>query len=643
MHTSRRVAAFRTVLIQTADHYRPAIDGLRALAVLPVIFFHGGVPGFGRGYVGVDVFFVISGYLITSLIATELKSGRFDLAAFYERRARRILPALFFVVLCTLPLAWVLLLPDDLERFAKSVVAVPLFLSNVYFWRSTGYFDTAAEWQPLLHTWSLAVEEQYYLAFPLLMLAAKSARGRTVMLATLCAASLALAAWGTTSKPAAAFYLFPTRAWELLAGGLLAIAPRRAEFALHRKAVDDLLALAGLVLVVSGLASFPPGLALHGPPALLPVAGSMLLIACAVPGTWTARFLSWRPLVGLGLISYSAYLWHQPIFAFTRHGASSSDLGPVRTLAGIALTLVLAAATWAFVERPFRARGRIQRKRFVRLSLGMGAAIVSVGLAAAWVDGFAARLSKEEQQLAKYARYDFAELYLQSSCFLQPEHTFADFAPGCGNASAHNGKSTWLIWGDSHAAAIAAGARHVHGPISQYTASLCPPVLLTEFAARVNCPGINAHVLRRIAIEQPARVYLHANWTAYDGPVLERLGDTILKVKALSPQSIVVVIGSAPKWGPSLPQRAIRAGAFLDGPRSLRVPTHAALVSRDDRLANASAAVGARFVSPIRTACKSDQCPAVVLYRDGYELVAWDDVHFTEAGAVFYARLVFGE
>ena len=191
--------------------YRREIDGLRALAVLPVIFFHAGYESFSGGFVGVDVFFVISGYLITKIILSDLEHGRFSIVGFYERRARRILPALFFVMLVCLPFAWRWLLPGDMKDFSQSLVAVVAFSSNLLFWKESGYFDVAAELKPLLHTWSLAVEEQYYLFFPVfLMLAWRIGKGPILLIMGLLAlGSLVLAEWGVRSDPALAFYLLP--------------------------------------------------------------------------------------------------------------------------------------------------------------------------------------------------------------------------------------------------------------------------------------------------------------------------------------------------------------------------------------------------------------------------------------------------
>ena len=233
-------------------HYRQEINGLRAVAVLSVIFYHAGFSPFGGGYVGVDVFFVISRYLITSIIVAETQAGTFSIRRFYERRARRILPALFLVMLFCIPFAWLWLLPSDLEDFAKSLMAVSVFSSNILFWSESGYFDTAADLKPLLHTWSLAVEEQFYLVFPLLILAAwRFSKKIIVTIITVIAIlSFALAQWGSLHNPVGAFYLIQARAWELALGALVALYLLHGNGSASRTPiVSQAVSLAGLVMI----------------------------------------------------------------------------------------------------------------------------------------------------------------------------------------------------------------------------------------------------------------------------------------------------------------------------------------------------------------------------------------------------------
>ncbi len=334
--------------------YRPEIDGLRAVAVLPVMGFHAMPQVVKGGFLGVDVFFVISGYLITSIIVGELQQGRFSLLRFYERRARRILPALFVVVLATLPFAWAWMLPGQLEEYGGALIAVAGFFSNIHYWLQDGYFARASELKPLLHSWSLAVEEQYYLFFPL-VLGVFWARERRLLVPALALGllvSLAGAHMLAATHPRAAFFLLPGRAWELLAGALSGIWLLNRQEHRHNGAAAAL----GLGMILAAFALIDRHDRIPGLIVLLPVAGTVLLILFAGPQTLAGRLLSGRAMVAMGLISYSAYLWHQPIFAFARMRA----LGPIPPAGYLGLGLLsiaLAWLTWRFVELPIR-RGR---------------------------------------------------------------------------------------------------------------------------------------------------------------------------------------------------------------------------------------------------------------------------------------------
>ncbi len=365
--------------------HRQEIDGLRAVAVVPVILFHAGFSIFSGGFIGVDIFFVISGYLITSIILAECNDGRFSVVRFYERRARRILPALAVVILACIPFAWMWMLPEQLKDFASSAVAVALFSSNILFWRQSGYFNPLAEQKPLLHTWSLAVEEQYYMLFPLFILLMWRFGRRPLFSAIVLIAgvSLLLSEIGIRTVPTATFYLAPTRAWELLVGSLCAL----AQFQRPQR-TNNVLGLAGLGLIVYAIFCFDASTPFPSLYALVPVIGAALIILFAPQGTWVARLLSMRGFVGIGLISYSAYLWHQPLFAFARiHSLRQPSVLLMATLC--ALSLVLAYLSWRFVEQPFR-------RREGRLLAGapkvLTAAAIATGLMiAAGIGGYLAR------------------------------------------------------------------------------------------------------------------------------------------------------------------------------------------------------------------------------------------------------------
>jgi peptidoglycan/LPS O-acetylase OafA/YrhL len=362
--------------------YRKEIDGLRALAVLPVILFHAGFESFSGGFVGVDIFFVISGYLITSIILGEKDSGHFSILNFYERRMRRILPALFFVMAVCVPFAWFWLLPEDLLSFSKSLVAVSTFSSNFLFWQETGYFDGAAELKPLLHTWSLAVEEQYYVLFPLFIILAWRFGKKTMvgLLVLIAIVSLTLAHWGAYNKPTPTFFLLPTRGWELIMGALIAFylnSRRRGGQTPGSALLQNMASFAGMVMILVAITLYDASVPFPSLYALLPVLGAVLIILFATPDTVAGKLLSTRAFVGIGLISYSAYLWHQPILAYARH---ISEPEPAMYLILILLTLTLAFISYRFVEQPFRKKGVIGRSAVMIFALSGTLLFITIGM-----------------------------------------------------------------------------------------------------------------------------------------------------------------------------------------------------------------------------------------------------------------------
>lgn len=342
--------------------YRPEIDGLRSVAVLPVILAHAGFKVFHGGFVGVDVFFVISGFLITSILLAETSQGRFSLLTFYERRARRILPALFVVMAACLPVAYWGMLPNEFKNFGQSLVATSLFANNVLLMVTSGYWSLASEFKPLLHTWSLGVEEQFYILFPLLLMLCRRWRAATLMalFAVLALFSLAAAEWGSRAWPDAAFYLLPTRAWELLMGAMAAALPLLRPQPVLSAGWRQGLSLAGLGMIAVSVFAFDESVPSPSLPIVLPTLGAVLVIVCATPGTWVQRLLASKVPVTIGLISYSAYLWHQPLFAFARVIEVEAPK-PSLMLGLSVLTFALAYLSWRFIEAPFRAKGRIGR------------------------------------------------------------------------------------------------------------------------------------------------------------------------------------------------------------------------------------------------------------------------------------------
>ncbi|WP_299733797.1 acyltransferase family protein [uncultured Tateyamaria sp.] len=489
--------------------YRAEIDGLRAIAVAPVILFHAGFSIFSGGFVGVDVFFVISGYLITTILITDIDAGRFSLMQFYERRARRILPALFVVLAVSAAIAWVTLMPKDMLDFSESLAATALFSSNILFWKEAGYFDTAAELKPLLHTWSLAVEEQFYIFFPpaLYVLWRWGRRNMLGVLIAVFVLSLALAQWGAYHKPSSAFYLLPTRAWELLMGSFCAFYLQRGRIplpaALHQGA-----AALGLGCISFAVFAYDTTTPWPGLYALLPTLGTALIILFATRGTLVHHLLSFKWIVGLGLISYSAYLWHQPLFVFARY-RNLTPLSEGTMLALCAVTIGLAWLSWRYIEAPFRAPRQIGRAAVFRLSATGMAACILVGAAGYHSDGF--KGPRIPDQVAALAAFTHDDNPFRARCFSGPNHYVEpDNACILGNRDDIRG----VLMGDSHSDAV---AYPLHTVLDAQNVGLkhmwyngCPPIEGLHVLTHKNdyrCAGFNADAFAAVYAD-PALEYV---------------------------------------------------------------------------------------------------------------------------------------
>jgi peptidoglycan/LPS O-acetylase OafA/YrhL len=362
-------------------NYRPEIDGLRAVAVLSVILYHAEFEVFGGGFVGVDVFFVISGYLITSIIVNELQEDKFSLVNFYERRIRRIFPALFVVMLSCLVCAWLWFLPNDFKDYAQSQVAVSMFVSNLLFWRQSGYFDSANELKPLLHTWSLAVEEQFYLFYPVgvLLVFRCFKRWVTPIIVFVAFLSFGFAQWASYRRPALAFYFLPARIWELLVGALVAIVLiDRQEKRMHL-VLREIYAGFGLFLIAYSVFVFKSSTPFPGMFALVPTVGAALIIVFGERDTFIGRLLSFKILVGIGLVSYSAYLLHQPVFVFARYQGFQTQARYMPILL-LAITFGLAYISWKFIETPFRIHRPLARRKVFILGATFSMLFIATGL-----------------------------------------------------------------------------------------------------------------------------------------------------------------------------------------------------------------------------------------------------------------------
>ena len=496
--------------------YRPDVDGLRAVAVLSVVFCHAGFncPG---GFIGVDVFFVISGFLIAGLILKELKQGTFTLVNFWERRVRRIVPALAVVVAATFVAGWFILMPEDFASFGKSVVGLALFASNVQFWRSIDYFNNAAEEKPLLHTWSLSREEQFYLFVPifLLLLAKRSQLNRAFLLLSAAAVlSFGLSVYWTHRHPTTNFYLLPTRAWELFAGALLAFSP---PCGIKKKWMNEFFALVGMAFILVPCFIYDPKTPFPGLAALPPVLGSALLIWVGSSSkglSWIGRVLASKPVVFIGLISYSLYLWHWPLFSFTRYLSVKTPSVEMWWVL-IAASVVLATLSWRFVETPFRQRKILKaRPQLFAATAFSFVLMIGAGFAMYWQKGFDGRVSNLTRNLIETGKFDAS--YVRE---LELEH-IPDKLTRLG---ATNVPSSVLIWGDSHAMAVLPAidsiCKETGVAAEAATHAATPPVIgyfsRNQWGMNERSLPFNAAVLDHIKKSQVRAVILVSYWNMH--------------------------------------------------------------------------------------------------------------------------------
>jgi len=490
--------------------YRRDIDGLRAVAVIAVVLFHFGVPGFTGGFVGVDVFFVISGYLITSIIWNQRQAGRFSFVEFWARRARRILPALFAMIIAVLTVGWFLLAPKDYEELGRSVRYQVTFVSNILFMRQDGYFDVASDLKPLLHTWSLAVEEQFYILFPLLLtlLSSRLKHWRLTLFGVLLL-SFGLSVWAVQYYPEKAFFLLPMRAWELLAGAMLAVAPRHS-WRLKPMAAQWL-SLLGMALILLAVFGYDKRTPFPGVAALLPVLGVVaLILANGHRETLIGQFLSSRVMVGLGLISYSWYLWHWPVFVFSSY-ASVEEPG-VPDIAGlILLTLVLGYLSWKFVETPFRERRLLAGRRQVLLAGFCGILVLGLaGQALRWTDGLPSRLSEQALQYARGHDWRPELMACLTDDKAPDDKLFCHY--GVENLPAQA-----MVWGDSHATAfipVLEDGAQAHG-VSVILASSAGCIPVEGLETDAACMHFNRRIEQRLSAQRISDVVLVARWSLY--------------------------------------------------------------------------------------------------------------------------------
>lgn len=587
--------------------YRPDIDGLRAVAVMAVVLHHLSsrwVPG---GFIGVDVFFVISGYLITKIIHREMEDGSFTFARFYERRIRRLFPALFTVIVFVLVAGWFLLLPSDYLATFRAAAGTVLFSANIVFWRdlAEGYFAADAKLNPLLHMWSLGVEEQFYLLFPLVLLMIHR-YARTWLIPVLWAglfASLALSIVLTPIKSVASYFLLPTRAWEMLVGSLLGVIALPQP---SRRVWREILAGSAILAIVAPAFLFDSATPFPGYAALVPVAGCAALIWLGSgPATSVGRLLSLRPIVYVGLISYSLYLWHWPLIVFAKF---QNGMAPIdHWLPGLMLlSISIAALSHRFIETGFR-RGSGSTRRS---PLFIGASAATFGLFAISITGIA------KQGFDKRVNQEVLALDKERD----PQIPFRDCdgrRDGCliGVDSGGASKPSVLLWGDSHMLAWAPVLDRVlkeQGLSARLQiGSACPPVFEVSNGANRSCAELNRGVKHRIESGEFDAVVLAAFWSTYSdrknpnmavsgygAVVSDALPATLRSIEAAGAQPSL--IGPLPVYEQDIPTlRAVSAWKGRDVPVLQTIKSHRERNSEFFQVAGS----GYRMMDPALSIC----------------------------------------
>jgi peptidoglycan/LPS O-acetylase OafA/YrhL len=615
--------------------YRKDIDGLRALAVLPVLLYHTGVPGFGGGYVGVDVFFVISGFLITQILIREMDNGTLSYERFLERRVRRIFPALFVMLIVCFGISALFMIPDDFKEVGRTTVGALFSVNNFIFYGQAGYFDEHAIVKPLLHTWSLGVEEQFYLFFPLflMVIAPFTHQQRLRIVGGAAVLSLAACIVGTQLRQEFAFYMLPTRAWELLAGSLLAMgvlpaiapgAPRRA------------LSLLGLVLISAPVLIYDSETPFPGFAALAPVGGAVLLLHCA-PHTPVGRMLSLPPFRGIGLVSYSLYLWHWPIIVLMSY-YWQAELSAAQSAFAILLSFVAATLSWAFVERPFRQQLRIRSRTIWRLAFGSVTGLGGIAALVLALDGAPQRFSID---LAPYQEARNISP-LRRKCHTRDNIRIAP-ADAC-KLGAQNKAPRLLVWGDSHGVELAYALGEVgsakHFSLLQMTASVCPPVLDSSIVGVPDCPHYNRAVLAYLSAHPEIETVIFSAFFEFpryreDSGFGPGLIEAIQAVRNAGRQAIVV--GPVPEQPFEVPRQLALAAVL-----GTFTPQGVATTEFSDRtrplttLMDEARRAGASVVLPQALFCAGERC---TIMRDG-RMLYFDEHHLSLDGARIVAAEV---
>lgn len=603
-------------------HHRTDIDGLRGLAVLAVFAGHLGLSAVPGGFVGVDVFFVISGFVIARVVARRHAEGKFSLIDFWERRTRRLMPAVLLVIAATTAMACLHMFPDELVRYAGSSLATLGFAANLWFWQTIDYFSAPPDMHPLLHAWSLGVEEQFYIVFPLLMLAAWRWLPKLVkpLLGLIALASFILGVWLAKDHVSAGFYLPLGRAWELLLGVLLAMGaiPTPTD-----RRIRSGMGVVGLALIVWAMATYQPHTPMPGLAAIAPCLGALMLLA-AGEDTPTGVLFSTPPLRFYGFISYSLYLWHWPLIAFQRM-LFGEQVGMTGQVAVFALAVLLATLSWKFVETPIRDRkDGLSTGRFYLAALVATLLVAAPSVVILTTKGLPARFSPKVHEIAKSAERTTRR---NEACLPSPDGPLTAWPAGCLDPVAS--RPNWLLMGDSHANHLWHGLSQAHpeANLMQATASACRMTRQPAPGATAQCRRLADALFEDVLVQRPPeRVYLAGFWRPGDEA---DVADTLAWFKARGIP--VTLIGPAPTYEQSVP-RLLALAEHLGQPdlparRRLRGAD-----AMDPEMARVAREVGVPYLSVMAAVCPGGACRTVTPSGSPMQ---WDEGHFSRAGSAW--------
>ncbi|KTD72256.1 acyltransferase family protein [Legionella tucsonensis] len=611
--------------------YRADIDGLRAIAILLVLIFHAFPEYLPGGFIGVDVFFVISGFLISTIIFEHLENNTFSYLYFYSRRIKRIFPGLLFTLITCYLVGWYILFPNEFRQLGKHIASGAAFVSNVVLWNEVGYFEQDATKNPLLHLWSLATEEQFYIFLPLLLAFIwKRKYNFLIVITFIMILSFVINILSTRHDSIAGFYSPLSRFWELALGCTLAYLKLYKSNYLIRQA--NLRALLGCILIAASTLLLNQEKHFPGLWALLPTLGAFLIISSGEKAWINRRILSNKILVWLGLISFPLYLVHWPLLSFARIIEVDKLRWSIRCTICL-ISIFIAFIIYQYIEKPIRQHSARKLKPILLLIFVILSGIL--GYITFLFNGFNSRFPVIIQKIINHADYNYHVGYREGSCFLKPDQDYHNFKVN--DCTTHNSAHSLIyLWGDSHAAHLYPGLKETlekNYRITQLTASACPPILGMTLKNRPHCKRINDFVFKQIKKEVPNSVILAANWTFYKW---REIDFTIQKLHSSGIKNIIIV-GPVPNWSrgglPVTMLNLVKNSRLGIIPKRLKEGLNIRAQEVDKKMFLYTKEQNLYYISPIKILCNDNGCLAAAKIGNTEELTAWDQAHLTDIGS----------